>query len=178
MPQIKQSFNELTDEFLEIYKGFIYWAYLRSNAYDKWLKIVKNNVALYLDATLLRDVILGVSRLCDPPLSSGKKNRSIAYFVNELNNPTLTAMHSDFLSKHDDFIKLVRNCRNKVISHSDLAKNFENKIKPDIEAFFEDGANLLNNISTTAGFNTLSIALKAYRNLAETIANDFINLFK
>lgn len=77
-----------------------------------------------LDGILLSEVLLAIARLTDRPKTAGHDNASLCQLINRLKPCVDEATFADFRTKlHDlrDSCERIRDTRNRILAHSDLA---------------------------------------------------------
>ena len=86
-----------------------------------------------LDGILLHNVVLSITRLTDPAQYSGHDRASLARLVDELKPSMDTALHDEILSELKDLqecCKPLREIRNRVLAHNDLATALQYHAEP------------------------------------------------
>jgi hypothetical protein len=86
-----------------------------------------------IQINLLHDILLGISRLTDPPESFGKPNLSLKRLASRVDAATHPALASRLQSKLlalDAIAGFARNRRNRLIAHSDLATRLNKHPQP------------------------------------------------
>ncbi len=84
--------------------------------------------------------ILSVARLTDPPFfgkNINKKNLSIYYIIELLEDASLKQDIKNNLDQQEDFIKSIKELRNTLLAHNNIGEN-NNIILAGVEIFFEN----------------------------------------
>ena len=98
-----------------------------------------------LDGILWHDIILAIARLTDPARSAGKENASLAQLVESLKpfvEPTVIAAWHSQLQDLKTYCKPVRDIRNRLLGHDDLATtlHFHPDPLPGVSRAYIEGA--------------------------------------
>lgn len=92
--------------------------------------------------------ILSIARLVDPPFfrqDINKKNLSIYYIIDLIENEELKLDIKNKLSLHKDFVKSIKELRNTFLAHNNIGE-INNIIPAGIEDFFEELNSIILNI--------------------------------
>jgi hypothetical protein len=127
MPEsLRPTWEALHNEVVAVHSRWIIYRQLFAESEER-VKILNECAAHFfsvIQATLLYDVQLTLSKLADPASTNGKANATLALLVKEidaLKEQPLTDQLNDLLTKYRASCKQIKTRRNKQIAHFDHA---------------------------------------------------------
>jgi hypothetical protein len=86
-----------------------------------------------VEESMLFDILLSITRLTDPPKSSGQENLSFANFIQEIPDGSLRTQVESLLCQVKEKTKEIRIWRDKKLSHNDLQNTLGSFPLPPIQ---------------------------------------------